>query len=53
MRTLIIYLRDKAESRGLTYFKLGSPVDGSPELINVFKYVCTRPRKRLNARIYG
>jgi hypothetical protein len=53
MRTLIIYSRDKAKSRGLTYLKLGSPVDESPELINIFKYARTRPRKRLSAKIYG
>jgi hypothetical protein len=53
MRTLIIYSRGKAESRGLTYLKLGSPVSGSLELINVFKQVRTRPRKRFSERVYG
>jgi hypothetical protein len=53
MRTLTICSRGEAESKGLTYLKSGSPVDGSLELINVFKHVRTRPRKRLSARIYG
>jgi hypothetical protein len=53
MRTLIIYSRGKAESKGLIYFKSDSPVDGNLKLINVLKHVRTRPRKRLNARIYG
>jgi hypothetical protein len=53
MRILIMYLRDKAERKILTYLKLGLPVDGNSEFINVFKHVRTRLRKRLNARIYG
>jgi hypothetical protein len=53
MRTLTIYSRGKAKSKDLIYLKSGSPVDESSELINILKYARTRPRKRLNARVYG
>jgi hypothetical protein len=48
MRTLIIYLRGKAESKGLTYLKSGSPVNGSPELINVLKLLRALVRGLIN-----
>jgi hypothetical protein len=52
MRILIMYSRDKAENKNLIYLKSGSPVNESPEFINILKYARTRPRKRLNTRVY-
>jgi hypothetical protein len=52
MRILIMYLRGETESKDFTYFKSDSPVDESPELINILKYARTRPRKRLSTRVY-
>jgi hypothetical protein len=48
MRILIIYSRDKAESKGLTYLKSDSPVNENPELINVFKLLRALVRGLIN-----
>jgi hypothetical protein len=53
MRTLIICLRDKAENKDFTYLKSGSPVDGSPELINVFKLLRALVRDLINGLMRG
>jgi hypothetical protein len=53
MRTLTICSRGEAESRGLTYLKSGSPVDGSPELINVLKLLRALVRGLINGLVRG